>query len=224
MTAKASLSDALEDLAAVLGPQTISQIDVTDRQNLAKYLTIAKLRLENAIAALRIGESQLELSPAAQLRQPAHRQRSQRDRLAAPAPFAGAPSSAHPTGRRRPAPAPRRARTVARERRLLNGSPKSVASGQRVDDHLQDDERPAMPAGDRAAPPGRARRLEHPAPRRPGRWPAAALGRPGTPPAAAPVSRAVAGRRRRARRTAAAKGKPTAKGSQLKAVRFSRAS
>ena len=57
MTAKASLSGALEDLAAVLGPQTISQIDVTDRQNLAKYLTIAKLRLENAIAALRIGES-----------------------------------------------------------------------------------------------------------------------------------------------------------------------
>jgi ParB family transcriptional regulator, chromosome partitioning protein len=57
VTAKASLSGALEDLAAVLGPQTISQIDATDRQNLAKYLTIAKLRLENAIAALRIGES-----------------------------------------------------------------------------------------------------------------------------------------------------------------------
>jgi ParB family transcriptional regulator, chromosome partitioning protein len=57
MTAKASLSGALEDLAAVLGPQAISQIDATDRQNLAKYLTIAKLRLENAIAALRIGES-----------------------------------------------------------------------------------------------------------------------------------------------------------------------
>ena len=56
MTAKASLSEALEDLAAVLGPATISQIDTTDRQNLAKYLTIAKLRLENAIAALRVGE------------------------------------------------------------------------------------------------------------------------------------------------------------------------
>jgi ParB family chromosome partitioning protein len=53
MTAKASLSGALEDLAAVLGPQTISQIDATDRQNLAKYLTIAKLRLENAIALVR---------------------------------------------------------------------------------------------------------------------------------------------------------------------------
>jgi ParB family transcriptional regulator, chromosome partitioning protein len=56
MTAKSSLSDALEDLAAVLGPQVISQIAATDRQNLAKYLTIAKLRLENAIAALRVGE------------------------------------------------------------------------------------------------------------------------------------------------------------------------
>jgi ParB family transcriptional regulator, chromosome partitioning protein len=57
MTAKSSLSDALEDLSAVLGPQVISQIAATDRQNLAKYLTIAKLRLENAIAALRVGES-----------------------------------------------------------------------------------------------------------------------------------------------------------------------
>src|SRR3954468_21898113 len=57
VTAKASLSGALEDLAAVLGPQAISHIDATDRQNLAKYLTIAKLRLENAIAALRIAES-----------------------------------------------------------------------------------------------------------------------------------------------------------------------
>jgi ParB family transcriptional regulator, chromosome partitioning protein len=57
MTAKASLSDALDDLAAVLGTQTIAQIAATDRQNLAKYLTIAKLRLENAIAALRVGES-----------------------------------------------------------------------------------------------------------------------------------------------------------------------
>ncbi len=57
MTAKASLSEALDDLAAVLGVQTIAQIAATDRQNLAKYLTIAKLRLENAIAALRVGES-----------------------------------------------------------------------------------------------------------------------------------------------------------------------
>jgi hypothetical protein len=56
VTAKASLSDALDDLVAILGGQAIGQIAPTDRQNLAKYLTIAKLRLENAIAALRIGE------------------------------------------------------------------------------------------------------------------------------------------------------------------------
>jgi len=56
LTAKTSLSDALDDLAAVLGTQTIGQIAATDRQNLAKYLTIAKLRLENAIAALRVSE------------------------------------------------------------------------------------------------------------------------------------------------------------------------
>jgi ParB family chromosome partitioning protein len=56
MTAKASLSDALDDLAAVLGSQGMGQIASVDRQNLAKYLTIAKLRLENAIAQLRVGE------------------------------------------------------------------------------------------------------------------------------------------------------------------------
>ena len=58
LTAKSSLSDALDDLSAVLGaPEALSHIGATDRANLAKYLTIAKLRLENAIAALRIGES-----------------------------------------------------------------------------------------------------------------------------------------------------------------------
>jgi ParB family chromosome partitioning protein len=56
LTAKASLSDALDDLAAVLAGESIGEIAPTDRQNLAKYLTIAKLRLENAIAALRVGE------------------------------------------------------------------------------------------------------------------------------------------------------------------------
>ena len=33
----------------------MAQIGDTDRQNLAKYLTIAKLRLENAITAVRNG-------------------------------------------------------------------------------------------------------------------------------------------------------------------------
>jgi ParB/RepB/Spo0J family partition protein len=47
---------ALERLAQVLGSNEIlGQIGETDRANLAKYLTIAKLRLENAIIVVRSG-------------------------------------------------------------------------------------------------------------------------------------------------------------------------
>jgi ParB family chromosome partitioning protein len=57
LNAKQSLNEALDDLSAVLGgSETLSQLAATARANLAKYLTIAKLRLENAIAALRIGD------------------------------------------------------------------------------------------------------------------------------------------------------------------------
>lgn len=56
VTAKAHLADALDELAAVLRSESASQIDATDRQNLTKYLTIAKIRLENAIAQMRLGE------------------------------------------------------------------------------------------------------------------------------------------------------------------------
>jgi ParB family transcriptional regulator, chromosome partitioning protein len=57
VTAKASLSQALDELAAVLGsPEAISQIGSVDRANLGKYLTIAKLRLENVIAVIRASE------------------------------------------------------------------------------------------------------------------------------------------------------------------------
>ena len=56
LVAKADLSDALERLAEVLGsPEVLGQIGDTDRANLAKYLTIAKLRLENAIIVVRSG-------------------------------------------------------------------------------------------------------------------------------------------------------------------------
>jgi ParB family transcriptional regulator, chromosome partitioning protein len=56
--AKNRLNEALGDLVAVLraGADTADLSD-TDRSNLAKYLTIAKLRLENAIALLRAGEA-----------------------------------------------------------------------------------------------------------------------------------------------------------------------
>jgi ParB family transcriptional regulator, chromosome partitioning protein len=57
IAAKAQLSDAVEGLLAVLqSPNVVRDIETIDRANLAKYLTIAKLRLENAIAVVRNGE------------------------------------------------------------------------------------------------------------------------------------------------------------------------
>jgi ParB/RepB/Spo0J family partition protein len=58
VNAKASLADALDELVEVLrSPDAIASIPDVDRANLAKYLTISKLRLENAIALVRSGES-----------------------------------------------------------------------------------------------------------------------------------------------------------------------
>ncbi len=58
VSAKAHLAVALDELSAVLQSDgAMSEIETTDRQNLAKYLTIAKIRLENAIAQVRIVES-----------------------------------------------------------------------------------------------------------------------------------------------------------------------
>ncbi len=57
VTAKQHLAEAIEELVAVLhGHDVVSAIPEVDRSNLAKYLTIAKLKLENAIAAVRSGE------------------------------------------------------------------------------------------------------------------------------------------------------------------------
>jgi len=57
IAAKAHLGEALDELSAILQSQvTLAEIDLTDRQNLAKYLTIAKLRLENAINQVRLME------------------------------------------------------------------------------------------------------------------------------------------------------------------------
>jgi ParB family transcriptional regulator, chromosome partitioning protein len=54
VAAKRQLNDAVEELLDVLrAPEVIESIGTVDRANLAKYLTIAKLRLENAIAAVR---------------------------------------------------------------------------------------------------------------------------------------------------------------------------
>jgi ParB family transcriptional regulator, chromosome partitioning protein len=55
--AKQQLNDAVEELLGVLRvPALLDTIASTDRANLAKYLTIAKLRLENAIAVVRSGD------------------------------------------------------------------------------------------------------------------------------------------------------------------------
>lgn len=54
INAKQDLADAVENLVAVLRtPELRNSIPATDRANLAKYLTIAKLKLENAIAIVR---------------------------------------------------------------------------------------------------------------------------------------------------------------------------
>jgi ParB/RepB/Spo0J family partition protein len=54
VAAKQQLADAVEDLVAVLRvPDVVRSIPEIDRANLAKYLTIAKLKLENAIAVVR---------------------------------------------------------------------------------------------------------------------------------------------------------------------------
>lgn len=57
VTAKQQLNSAVEDLLDVIrNPEVLGAIGAIDRNNLAKYLTIAKLRLENAIAVVRSGD------------------------------------------------------------------------------------------------------------------------------------------------------------------------
>ena len=58
VNAKQQLAEAVESLVDVLrAPDVVRGFGEVDRANLAKYLTIAKLRLENAIAMVRSGES-----------------------------------------------------------------------------------------------------------------------------------------------------------------------
>ncbi len=57
--AKQQLADAVEGLMQVLRePSLLGTIGTVDRANLAKYLTIAKIRLENAIAVVRTGDGE----------------------------------------------------------------------------------------------------------------------------------------------------------------------
>lgn len=58
LQARHQLADAVEELVGVLrAPDVVESISSVDRENLAKYLTIAKLKLENAIALIRSGEA-----------------------------------------------------------------------------------------------------------------------------------------------------------------------
>ncbi len=58
VNARHQLSDAVEELVAVLrAPDVMRTMPEVDRANIAKYLTIAKLKLENAIALVRTGDS-----------------------------------------------------------------------------------------------------------------------------------------------------------------------
>ncbi len=55
--AKERLAEALDELSVALrGQDALRGASTSDRQNFAKYLTIAKLKLENAIAVVRAGE------------------------------------------------------------------------------------------------------------------------------------------------------------------------
>jgi len=58
VAAKQQLTEAVEELVGVLRtPDVVRSIGEVDRANLAKYLTIAKLKLENAIAVVRSGDA-----------------------------------------------------------------------------------------------------------------------------------------------------------------------
>jgi ParB family chromosome partitioning protein len=55
--AKRRFADAVEELIGVIrDPDVLQAIGQTDRTNLAKYLTIARIRLDNAIAVVRSGD------------------------------------------------------------------------------------------------------------------------------------------------------------------------
>jgi ParB family transcriptional regulator, chromosome partitioning protein len=56
IAAKGHLAEALDELVSVLrSPEALDEFGEVDRGNLAKYLTISKLKLENAIALVRSG-------------------------------------------------------------------------------------------------------------------------------------------------------------------------
>ena len=55
ISVRAELTEAMSDLIAVLQSDVMKDVDDADRQNLAKFLMIVRVRLENAIGLLRRG-------------------------------------------------------------------------------------------------------------------------------------------------------------------------
>jgi ParB family transcriptional regulator, chromosome partitioning protein len=55
ISVRTNLTDAMADLIALLQSDVMRNVEETDRQNLAKYLMIVKVRLENAIGLVRRG-------------------------------------------------------------------------------------------------------------------------------------------------------------------------
>ena len=53
---RASLTDSMADLIALLQSDVMKDIDETDRQNFAKFLMIVRVRLENAIGVVKRGQ------------------------------------------------------------------------------------------------------------------------------------------------------------------------
>lgn len=56
MAVRASLTSSMADLITLLQSDAMKEVGETDRQNFAKFLTIVRVRLENAIGAVRRGQ------------------------------------------------------------------------------------------------------------------------------------------------------------------------
>jgi len=54
---RAQLADAISELISLIQSDVMKSIDDTDRQNLAKFLMISRVRLENATTLVRRGSS-----------------------------------------------------------------------------------------------------------------------------------------------------------------------
>ena len=237
VNAKQQLADALEELVGVLrAPDVLGSIGSIDRANLAKYLTIAKLRLENAIALVRSGDARVSaVGPRSRLR--AGLAAARPSDPAAPRSAPSADRAWPPSRARRRAPDvdPARTDAGADQRRApttvasqAGGSAPTIASDPTAPTPTTPSSprreparprRPSRTAGRRRPrPPGRARCRHEPVEQ----------GQPGAGQDRQRHQHEEGGRDRgpspRARRRPAAADRPSANGSQAQAVALSRRS